>query len=457
MLASAKAKQLLDRVLGEARKQGKAAGGLGEVTAVATLRSERGGHTRFAVNDVTQAAELERLQLIVELGLGRRRASATTNQLDGAAIEDVVARALRLARLSPESPEAMPPLGPQRYAPGKNAVDAATARAGAPARAAAAKVAIELARAAKLHIAGFYEHVAHSTSLASSAGLWAHHEGTTAHYSCSARTLDGTGSGSAGGAGWRIAELDGERYATTAIAKAKAAANPRRLEPGKYTVVLEPLATAALTRFVSDSLDARGAEEGRTFYSRPGTAGATRVGDKLFPEWITLTSDPADYATDGMPFDREGVPQRPVRWIDKGVLTGLPTDRYWAHERGAAVTGAPSGWGFAGGNATRDELIKGRRPRPAHLSLLLPGPRRSPVLARHRPHPQRRLPHRARRHRRPGEQLPLQPLSRRAAGALRRAGRRRGGQHRWLRPPARAVAAQPRLPADLDLRGDLIG
>ncbi len=359
MLASAKAKQLLDNVLGEARKQGRSARGLGEVTAMATLRSERGGHTRFAVNDVTQAAELERVQLIVQLGLGRRRASATTNQTDGAALEDVVARALRLARLSPENPEAMPPLGPQRYAPGKSAVDAATAKAGAPARAAAARQAIELARAAKLHIAGFYEHTTHSTSLASSAGLWAHHEGTTAHYSCSARTLDGKGSGSAGGAGWRLADLDGERYATTAIAKAKASAAPRRLDPGKYTVVLEPVATAALTRFVSDSLDARGAEEGRTFFSKAGTAGATRVGERLFPEWITLTSDPADHATDGMPFDLEGVPQRPVRWIDKGVLTGLPTDRYWAHKRGAPATGTPSGWGFAGGTATRDELIKG--------------------------------------------------------------------------------------------------
>lgn len=361
MLAEAAAKKILARVLATAVKLGA---GQRELTTFASLRSSRGGHTRFGASEVTQATEVERVELTVTIGLGKRRASATTNQPGGGGIEDVVARALRLARLSPENPEALPPLGLQKIARAAGAVDAATVQAGAAVRAAAAKIAIDKARAAGLKIAGFYEVEHTSTSLASSAGLWAHHEATSAKYSCSARNQEGSGAGSAGGASYRVADLDAEKYASVAIAKALAAAKPRRLDPGKLTVVLEPAATAALARFVLDALDARTTDEGRSFYSKPRSGGAgagagSRVGEKLFPETITIRSDPGDFAAGGEPFDGEGVPQRAVSWIDRGVLTALPYDRFWAQQQGKVATGAASGWSIAGGNATRDELIKG--------------------------------------------------------------------------------------------------
>jgi predicted Zn-dependent protease len=213
------------------------------------------------------------------------------------------------------------------------------------------------ARAAGVRIAGFHEHEHASRSLASSAGLWAHHESTSVRYSCSARTADGSGAGWAGGASHRLADLDPARYARTAVAKALAAARPRKLDPGKYTVILEPAAAAALVRFVSDALDARSADEGRSFYARPG--GGPRLGERIFPETITLRSDPADLAAGGQPFDAEGVPQRAVSWIDRGVLTQLPYDRFWAQKHGKPATGFPAGVGLGGGGATRDELVQG--------------------------------------------------------------------------------------------------
>lgn len=365
MLAEAAAKTTLARALAAAKKEaaGAAARGGGAVAVQAALRASRGGHTRFGNSEVTQASELERTELTLTISLGKRRASATTNQLDGAGIDDVAARAARMARLSPESPEAMPPLGAQRYLAAVRGaggaagpVDAATAKAGAALRAAATKLALDKARAAGVRIAGYYEHEHYSLSLASSAGLWAHHEATSARYSCSARTPDGTGASWAGGASHRVSELDAERYAETAVAKALAAQKPRRLDPGKYTVILEPAAAAALTRFVIDSLDARSADEGRSFYSKPG---GTRVGEKLFPETITVRSDPGDFAAGGAPFDAEGVPQRAATWIDKGVLTQLPYDRFWAQKHGKPVSGLPDGWSIGGGTASRDELIKG--------------------------------------------------------------------------------------------------
>lgn len=349
MLPQAKARAITARVLTRVAK-------LAGATAQVRLTSSRGGYTRFAVNTVTAAAETEDVTLTVALALGQRVAAASTNQLDAAALDDVVARAARLARVVPANPEAMPPLGAQRHGKGAYA-DPATARAAATERAPLVKLALDQARAAKVTIAGFIEHAHASTSLASSAGLWAHHEATRCDASCSARTPDATGAGWAGAVAHRLIDLDGARLATTAIDKAQRSAQPKKLEPGRYTVVLEPAATASLVAFVIGALDAREADEGRACFSKPG--GGTRVGERLFPELITIRADPTDAALGGRPFDDDGVPIAARTWIDRGTLTGLTYGRYWAQHQQQPVTGTPNGWSFAGGGSTREAMIAG--------------------------------------------------------------------------------------------------
>jgi predicted Zn-dependent protease len=171
------------------------------------------------------------------------------------------------------------------------------------------------------------------------------------------RTPDGTGSGWAGASSHRIADLDASAMARTAVDKAVASTRPRKLAPGRYTVVLEPAAVASLASVLADQLGARRADEGRSYFAKPG--GGTRIGDKLFPDMITLRSDPTDAALATSPFDDEGVPLAPTRWIDKGTLRALSYGRYWANKQGKPVTGTPAGWILDGGTATRDELIKG--------------------------------------------------------------------------------------------------
>ena len=88
----------------------------------------------------------------------------------------------------------------------------------------------------------------------------------------------------------RIEDIDGAAIGQTAIEKCLRWKNPERLEPGKYTVVLEPTAVGDLVQLMAFSLQARAAEEGRSFLSKKG--GGTLVGEKLFPEFITLRTDP---------------------------------------------------------------------------------------------------------------------------------------------------------------------
>lgn len=343
-------RRILDRVV----KLASAAKGAG---ATAVLRGSDGGNTRFAVNEITSSSDVERLTLSVNVQFGTRSATATTNQLDDRSITDVVARATRMARLAPENPEAMPPLGKQKYAAVKGARDGATIELTPAERAKAVAAVIGAGDGAKVQIAGFYEHASEMQGLASSEGLWAFHAWSSCGLSCTARTPDGTGSGWSSASSNRVGDLDATALAKTAVDKAVSSAKPRRLEPGRYTVVLEPAAVADLTGELASQFGARQADEGRSFFAKPG--GGTRIGEKLFPDTITLRSEPTDTALTATPFDGQGLPLAPTRWIDKGKVTALTYDRYWARKQGKAPTGSPEGWILDGGKATREDLIKG--------------------------------------------------------------------------------------------------
>jgi predicted Zn-dependent protease len=349
MMTPARAKQMLERVL-------MLVGTTKGTEAIVSLRSERAGNTRFARNEITSSGDVERVSLNVTVQIGKRSATATTNQFDDRAIDDVVAHAVQMAKLAPENPEAMPPLGRQKYEAAHGS-DPDTAKLSPAARAKAVGAAIAAGDKAGVEIAGFFEHDATLIARATSAGLWAAHETTACSFSCTARTKDGTGSGWASASSNKVGDIVAGTLADIAVDKAARSASPKRLDAGRYTVVLEPAATSALLGFLIGSLQARRADEGRSFFAKPG--GGTRIGDKLWPETITLRSDPHDAATRGMPFDNEGFALAPTPWIDKGTLTGLVYSRFWAQKQGKKPTGQPNGWTLTGGKATREEIIKG--------------------------------------------------------------------------------------------------
>ncbi len=351
MLNEGQARQLLDRVNALIRATKGADG-------IVSLASTQAGNTRFAVNEITSSGDIERTQLSITVQFGLRSATATTNQLDDRALDDAVARAKVMARLSPENPEQQPPLGAQAYRPARNARDAATANLGPAARAKAAGAALAAAPASsRLAIAGYFEHATRMLAIATTRGGWAYHTWTSAELTCTARTADGTGSGWAGTSSHRAADIDAAALAKVAVEKGTRSAKPSPLAPGRYTVVLEPAAVAGLLSFLSGSLNARRADEGRSFFGKPG--GGTKLGDKLFPDSITLRSDPSDPQLAVPPFDREGLPRQPAAWIEKGTLRALAYDRYWAKKQGKPATGQPAGWILDGGTTPQADLVKG--------------------------------------------------------------------------------------------------
>ena len=321
------------------------------------LQNSRESNVRFAANQMSTAGSSTTTSIRVQSVFGKRRASVVTNSRTDDGLRRAVEQSEALARLAPEDPEYLGELGPQQYV----AVPAwfeQTASLSAEERAKAALSALGPARAANdLTVAGFLVATARATAIGNSAGLFAYHRSTDASYTLTARTNDGTGSGWAGATANDWSKLDFAGVAKRAIDKARASMNPVALEPGRYTVVLEPDATSDLIPLMSGALQARSAEEGRSAFAKPG--GATKLGEKIVDERVTLLSNPADPLILASPFDDDGMPLGRQTWIQRGVLNQLAYTRFWASRKQKAPTGGAGSLRLEGGTASLEELIAG--------------------------------------------------------------------------------------------------
>ena len=320
-----------------------------------TISSSSVSNTRFAVNQISTAGDAFDSVLTVVSRFGKRSGSCTTNKLDEDGLRYAVQTAERLAKLSPEDPEAMPELGPQTYQPGVNWSDA-TASLDPAARADAVRRIVEPSRAGNLISTGFLEGVAGANAVANSKGLFAYNRSTACVLTTTVRTPDGTGSGWAGATHFDWSRIDPADLGSRAAAKARASMNPVAIEPGRYTVVFEPTAVGNLVQFIIGALSARAADEGRSFFATPG--GGNKLGMKVVDERVTIASDPFDAETAGSPFTGEGLPTRRTVWIENGVVKNLNYDRYWAQKTGHEPTGSFGSVRMSGGDVTPDDMIR---------------------------------------------------------------------------------------------------
>ena len=314
------------------------------------------GNIRFADNQVSTAGSTTDAQLGIQSAFGPKHAVVTTNDLSDEAIKRAVEQSERLARLSPDDPEAMPQLGSQQYTP-VNSYFESSAALTADDRAKAALIALEMARkAGDVKAAGYLVNSAGALAIGNSTGMFAYHRSTNVNYTLTARTTDGTGSGwaAADHADW--AQIDARRVAETAVQKARLSQKPVALEPGRYTVILEPQAVGDLVQLIANYADARSADEGRSPFVKQG--GGNKVGEKIVDERVTIFSDPADPQLLGRPWDFEGMPLGRQVWIEKGVLKQLIYSRFWAKKQSKTPTGGPSTFMMAGGTQSVDDLIK---------------------------------------------------------------------------------------------------
>ena len=323
-----------------------------------SLGGGRQRNVRFAANQMSTAGMVTDLSMVVSSSFGPKHAIVTTNDLSPEGIERAVRQSEAIARLAPDDPEAMPSLAQQDIAPLPAAWDEQTANLDAAACAQAALTALIPSRAkGNLQAAGFLQVDANVNSLGNSSGLFQYHRGTKSNYTLTVRTADGTGSGWAGAEEPKFGALDFAKISARAIEKAELSRNPVAIEPGRYTVILEPQAVGDLVSLVAFCADARAADEGRSPFVKQG--GGNKLGEKIADERVALYSDPYDPKILADPFDGEGFPLTRRNWIDKGVLTEMQYGRFWARKQGKQPTGGANNIVLAGGNMTREQMIAG--------------------------------------------------------------------------------------------------
>jgi predicted Zn-dependent protease len=303
--------------------------------AEVNVSTEDFSHLRFAANGFTTNGRRANATAAATVWIDKKRGSAAANDLDDASLKTAVEQAEQLARLSPVDREYLPTLGRQNYKSTAGYVEA-TANISPSGRAQAIDGIIRACEREGVIGAGFHHATATASAFATRHGNFHYQRSSLVSLSVTARTPDGGSSGFFLRNHFDAAKLDIARIGREAIRKALDSRNPRTLEPGVYPVILEAQAANDLIRF---NFDARSADEGRSPYSAPG--GRTRLGEQIFDERLSISSDPWHPELPGSAAAEDGVPAQPIYFVRNGVLENLQYSRYWAREKGKEPTPGP--------------------------------------------------------------------------------------------------------------------
>ena len=345
ILTQDQTKRITDRVLSLSKAD----------ECIVDISGSRIGNIRFARNSVSTAGLADDTQIQVQVAFGKRQGTATINEFDDKSLERAVRRAEDLARLAPENPEFMPAIAKTGFKSSETFVQR-TADIDPEFRAQAAAYAIEACRKNKLVAAGFFTDSTSFSSVANSNGVFGHQNETGLDFTCTVRTEDGRGSGWVKRSATDAARFDPREAADVAIEKALRSVDAKALEPGRYTVILEPAATSELLGFMLGGFDARQTDEGRSFLSKKG--GASRLGDKLFDSQVNIWADPWNPDVPVLPWDTQNLIARERMDIIKdGKVNALNYSQFWAKKKGVRPTATPGNIIMAGTDKSTLELI----------------------------------------------------------------------------------------------------
>jgi len=306
--------------------------------ATTSVSSDKLSHLRFAGNNVLTSGSRLGLGANVTVWIDGKRGAASTNDLEESSLREMVDRAQKIAMTAPVDREYLPTLSVQKYRAVGGYVES-TANLSLADRARSIGMIIEHCSRSGVIGAGFHSARSQAGATATKNGNFDFERSTNVSLSTTARTTDGMSSGYFLRSHFDISKLDTERIANEAIRKALEGKGARTIDPGKYTVILEPQAVADLLGNFGFAFNARNAEEGRSVFSAPG--GKTRLGEKVFDERITIYSDPWHPELPGSQSAQGGIPADKFYLVRDGVLENLTYNRYWAKLKGKAPTPGP--------------------------------------------------------------------------------------------------------------------
>ncbi len=286
--------------------------------------------TRFANNGIHQNVAEQNLTLYLRLLLGNRQGTAATNRTDADALDELVNRARTNAQASPEV-SGFPGLAdPAEYSTIES-FDQPTAVNEPAYRADRVGIVCRLAQESGFNASGALSTGASAFSVANSNDLFTYHNITEADFQTVVMTDDSSGRAQA--SSWMVAKIDVEAIGREAIQKAARGQDPREVEPGNYTVILDPYATKDLLEMLNVyGMGGQTVLDGRSWMN-------DRLGELVMSPQVSIWDDGLNPAGFPMPFDMEGVPKQKVEIVTKGVAKGPVYDRATAVKAGTTSTG----------------------------------------------------------------------------------------------------------------------
>jgi predicted Zn-dependent protease len=130
-----------------------------------------------------------------------------------------------------------------------------------------------------------------------------------------------------------FSDLDASHMGSLALERSVRGQNPRKIPPGRYTVILEAAAVKDFLDFLAWlGFGAQAFEEGRSFM-------CGKLGKQITGENITISDDAYHPLGIGIPFDFEGMPRQQVALIEKGIARAVVYDRAYAARAGKSSSG----------------------------------------------------------------------------------------------------------------------
>ncbi len=321
----------------------------------ANLNGNDTGNIRYARNTINTSGFQSNTQLAVQSSFGKKVGVTTINELDDASLEKVVRRSEELAKLAPENPEFVSILGPQQYDASKSFIES-TAKITPEYRTEVAANSIKPSKENNLVSAGYFSDGVRFQAMMNSKGIFAYNKSTELNFTVTVRSQDGTGSGWVMRDYSDVNKFNSAETSKIAIDKALQSRTPQAIEPGKYTVILEPSASIDILEQMFFNMGAREADEGRSFLSKKG--GGTKLGEKMFDERINIYSDPLHPDVPTGTWGQDGFPLKKTNWVENGVVKNMAYSRYWAQKQGVPYVPFPSNIIMQGGTATLEDMIK---------------------------------------------------------------------------------------------------
>jgi predicted Zn-dependent protease len=353
MYTREEAKALTDKVLGMAKSV--------DSIEVNLTGGERSG-TRWANSSITTNLVQYDRQMIATVRVGQKQGSANTRDFTDSGFQKMLDEAVANAQAANDNANLPELLGPQEYIPVDGALPSVISY-GPAERARMVRDSIDIAEKAGVLGAGFIPKNDVTTCTANSKGLFAYYRSADTGFSLTCRMPDGTGSGWAGTTGIKdVANMDAKALTNVAAQKALKSRKAKAIEPGRYTVILEPRANARFLSLLLGIFNPNGggfgggggggflpppggaADAGAAAGGPPGAGGGgggggggglfgggqpgspasymqgKKVGDKLFSDLFTLRSDIGNKQLGQTTISNDNKPAKPVTWVEKGVL-----------------------------------------------------------------------------------------------------------------------------------------